>query len=376
MKENYGFKSTKMPEHHQHGDKSYSTKPLNVGIIGVGGLGGTLAHYLLTTSKNSVVHLAGRPKNTGTIEARVRVLISRDGNGDVVNEERVKERIRIYQTIRGETSVNAKGELLESKERLLDADFILVSVRDNSMPFNSFKSRDDEYLVNKPTVRDIAENLEGYKGIVINATGPLELFCEEISDVSGIPLERIVGASYVDTLRFRKELQRQIYNLVGQLIDLPLLEEAIVLGCHRSSMVPIYSKLNLFDKSFNDISELNNEGLRRRVKEALLTDPNVMQLTGSTSVNISDPALAIYEMILGLSDRRKIVGSVFDGECFMSYPCWTESNSMGLNIVRADIDILDPIKKRISDNERKKVYLSKQEIVNLRKKLKRKSLKR
>ena len=123
MKQNYGFEfKRKMPEHHEHGYGNHKKTLLNVGIIGVGGLGSTVAHYLLT-DPNTVLHLSGRSKNTESIETRVRQLIARDASGDIVEEERHKERIRIYQTIRGETTVNAKPinggryEQLERKEK-------------------------------------------------------------------------------------------------------------------------------------------------------------------------------------------------------------------------------------------------------------------
>ncbi len=361
----------KMADH----KNSNSTKKLNISILGVGGLGSAIAHYFIVTLPNVNVHLAGREKQTESIEARVRSLIARHGKGDITEEEEAKKRIRIYQTTTGETTKNAKGETIE-KERFLDSDFLIISARDNSVPFSAFKSRLDEYGVNVKLIKEnIGPRINGYKGIVIPATGPLELISEELATASGIPLERIVGASYIDTIRFRKELQREIYNVTGNHINLDKLEKAIVLGARGANMVQIYSRLKINGEPFNSWSPLNKDrdGIRKRIANALSVDPIVIQFAGSTAVNVDDPALAIYEMINCLYNDKEITGSVHDGKCFISYPCRAKTDEKGLKVISFDKKILAPVQdietRYLSEKERKKVVASKEEIIELKRKI-------
>mgnify|MGYP001605316777 CR=1 FL=1 len=75
-------RNTKYPEHMHITEtrmaELFKTK-LNIGIIGVGGLGSAVAHYFIATLPYVRVHLTGRDKQTDSIEARVKALQEMEG---------------------------------------------------------------------------------------------------------------------------------------------------------------------------------------------------------------------------------------------------------------------------------------------------------
>jgi len=330
-------------------------KDFEVGIIGVGGIGSTVAHYLLYTYPGARLNLNSRDHSR--LKVKINEIIANRGNCyNLFTEIEARDRIRTFENIDGKIT---EGDI---KKRFLDSDFIIVSARNSAIPFSSFREREDEYYANKKVIKEIAERLEGYKGIVLVVTNPLELSCEEIANKSKIPKNRIVGVSYVDTLRFRRELAREI-NKVGEYkVTEQELNKAVVIGEHGPTMVPIYHLLKIKGKRFVDNTKLNTESLRKRIKQALVKDPTKLQTGEDGSKNVRIPSISVIHTLDSLITGEVLPMQAYDGDCFitnLARAIKVEQPDGVINIIERDKEFLD----RISKIEKRKYRQSKEEIL-------------
>ena len=244
------------------------------------------------------------------------------------------------------------------------------------MPFSDFKDRDDEFFTNLGKLKEDSEKLRGYKkGIILIATNPLELTAETIALISCVNRNRIIGASYIDTLRFRSVLSEQIFNLAKINVSSEKLEGAVVIGEHGPEMVPIYSLVRLGGKKFLEHKKLRGkitEKINHSVQQALVEGPTKFQIDNENPMrNVRVPSKSIVQTILAIKDSHKIPTTVYSDDsdftgvedCYITNMCQfgklEDRVSGAITAAEARPDFLH----YISDSEREKYISSKNDLV-------------
>jgi len=102
-------------------------------------------------------------------------------------------------------------------------------------------SRDDLVAKNSRVIREISEQIRDRSpnAIVIMVTNPLDVMAYVAMEVTGFPRERVVGmAGILDTARFRSFIALELDVSVEDV-------QALVLGGHGDSMVPVVSTVSV-----------------------------------------------------------------------------------------------------------------------------------
>ena len=119
------------------------------------------------------------------------------------------------------------------------------------LPRKPGMSRMDLLEVNAKIIRSVAEQFcpSSPDAVVIVVTNPLDEMTFLFREVSGFPAERVVGqAGMLDTARFK--------HFVAEELDVsPLDVEAITLGSHGETMVPVPSKVTVKGKPLTELAD-------------------------------------------------------------------------------------------------------------------------
>lgn len=102
-------------------------------------------------------------------------------------------------------------------------------------------SRDDLVAKNADVLRQISEEIRAHSpdAVVIVVTNPLDVMAYVAREVTGFPRERVVGmAGILDTARFRSFIALELDVSVEDV-------QALVLGGHGDSMVPVVSTVSV-----------------------------------------------------------------------------------------------------------------------------------
>ena len=246
-----------------------------IGLIGVGKVGSLVLHDLLERSTAEFYITSGNPQILKFLLPDI-ATIEKDGE-EVPIQETLK-RITVFETINGYVIENCE------RKSLLDSDIIVIAAKSKQRGVNAVnypRNRDEEFILNEKL------------GVFTNPPG---LTCEKLAHCSGIPKNRFVGITSSSTLRFRDIVARVIEENEKFKNKQLNLEEAVVIGDHGSSMVPIYSKVFIGKERFNDLPEL--QYAFRKIRKAIKEDPNKSQAANAS-------AKQLY-VCLGRSDRASL----------------------------------------------------------------------
>jgi L-lactate dehydrogenase len=160
---------------------------------------------------------------------------------------------------------------------------------------------------NARIVGDLAEHFQGYDGMVVIVTNPVDVLTHVFQRKSGLPRERVIGTgTMLDTARLREALGRELE------LD-PRSVHAQVIGEHGDSEVCVWSSATVGGKSIRSWpgwSAHMEEKVAREVREAAY---RIIQRKGSTNHAIG---LVTADLLRGmLRDERRVltVSRVQDG---------------------------------------------------------------
>ncbi|MFZ0182822.1 MAG: lactate dehydrogenase, partial [Methanoregula sp.] len=157
------------------------------------------------------------------------------------------------------------------------------------------KTRADLLTANLPVVRKCAGLLDGFSGLLVTVTNPMDVNNFLLHRLTGLPRERCIGfGGQLDSARFALALQRK--NIEGP---------AVVLGEHGEYQVPVFSRLP------NPIDESRRPEILHELRGASM---EVIKGKGGT---VFGPAYHIVSLIrMFLSDTRDTVpcSAVLEGE--------------------------------------------------------------
>ena len=174
-----------------------------------------------------------------------------------------------------------------------DADICVFAAGRPRTP--AVKTRADLLAVNLPVTRQCARLLDGFSGLLVTVTNPMDVNNFLLHHLTGIPRERCIGfGGQLDSARFALSLKNR--DMAGP---------AVVLGEHGEYQVPVFSRL----------PGPVTDGLRDEItKELRGASMEVIKGKGGT---VFGPAYHIASLIrMLLTDTRDTVpcSAVLDGE--------------------------------------------------------------
>lgn len=188
----------------------------------------------------------------------------------------------------------------------------------------TIKTRADLLHTNMPAARECANLLDGFTGIVIVVTNPMDIITCYLHLLTGIPKKRIIGfGGQLDSARFTYALKKRGISGKGMII-----------GEHGEHQVPLFSRLE------TPVPEETRESILQDLRGASM---EIIRGKGATEYG---PAWHISELIRVIkNDSQDILpcSCILDGEfgisgCALGVPAVIGREG----IIRIEIWHLDP----------------------------------
>ncbi len=213
-------------------------------------------------------------------------------------------------------------------------------------------SRDDLVTKNASIVKAISEQIRTHSpdSIIIMITNPLDVMCYVAKEVTGFPRERVVGmAGILDTARFRAFIASELDVSVEDI-------QALVLGGHGDSMVPIVSTVSVGGIPLTELLPADRiEALVERTRKGGGEIVGLLK-TGSAYYAPSSAGAQMVEAIV--RDKRRILPCAvwLEGEygldsLYLGAPC-----KLGRNGVE------DVLEVKLTDGELAALHRSAEEV--------------
>ncbi len=183
-------------------------------------------------------------------------------------------------------------------------------------------SRDDLLAKNTAIVRSISEEIARWSpdSIILMVTNPLDIMAYVAKRVSGFPRERVVGmAGVLDTARFRSFIAMELEVSVEDI-------QALVLGGHGDSMVPIVSTVTVGGIPLTQL--LDGERIEAIVQRTRKGGGEIVKYLGTGSAYYAPSAAAVQMCEAIVRDKKRILpcAAWLEGEygltdLFLGVPC-------------------------------------------------------
>lgn len=151
------------------------------------------------------------------------------------------------------------------------------------------------------TVPKVVEN--GYDGVILLATNPVDVIARVVEEVSGFPSERIVGTgTSLDSARFAQYLALETGFNVADI-------NAYVIGEHGNSSVAVWSNANIngigIDQFIDNIDDSYKDKVGEMIRDKAF---RIIKGKGATHFGIANCLLAFTRAIL-LDEKRILMAS-------------------------------------------------------------------
>lgn len=211
-----------------------------------------------------------------------------------------------------------------SQEEMLDCDVIVFTAGRGG---DSDESRLELLNQNMKIVRTVSGKLEGFKGILIVVTNPVDVITYYFQKLTSIPANRVIGTgTMLDTAR--------LMDIVGDKINVDSKNiKAEVIGEHGDSEVVLWSKAlvgNTPLQNWGDWKKEYEEEIANQVKNAAY---EIIKRKGATNHAIGMVAATLIKWLMRNENRIMTLSSVIDGaygldDVALSLPCLISSNGI------------------------------------------------
>jgi len=196
-----------------------------ISLIGSGQIGGTLAHLIAIKELGDVVLF------------------------DVAEGLAKGKALDIAQSS-GVTGFNVDIKGTDDYEATKNSDVIIITA---GIPRKPGMSRDDLLGTNLKIIKQVADGIKktSPKAFVICITNPLDIIVMALQKYSGFPTNKVVGmAGILDSSRFKYFLSKEFNEPIENI-------EALVLGGHGDTMVPIPKQTKINNKNVAELVKKN-----------------------------------------------------------------------------------------------------------------------
>lgn len=206
--------------------------------------------------------------------------------------------------------INLKGS--NDYKDIANSDVIIVTA---GVPRKPGMSRDDLVSVNTNVIKSVAENIKAYSpdAFVIVITNPLDAMVWVMQQVSGLPVNKVIGmAGVLDSSRFAYFLAEELNLSISDI-------NAFVLGGHGDTMVPIVDYTTISGiplPEFVKMGWLKQEKLDKIVQRTRDGGAEIVGLLKTGSAFYAPAASAIRMAEAYLYDKKRILpcASYLNGE--------------------------------------------------------------
>jgi malate dehydrogenase len=183
-------------------------------------------------------------------------------------------------------------------------------------------SRDDLLQKNTQIIAGVAEQIKLHSpdAIIVMVTNPLDVMAYVAKEVAGFPRERVIGmAGILDTARFRSFIAMELNVSVEDI-------QALVLGGHGDSMVPIVSTVSVGGIPLSQLMSADRiEALVERTRKG---GGEIVKLLGTGSAYYA-PSSGAVQMVEAIArDKMRVLpcAAWLEGEfgldgLFLGVPC-------------------------------------------------------
>lgn len=304
-----------------------------IGIIGAGDIGFNLAELLALQGHDTVIynryHAVDNKPSPYWLSKQGKVMDMNDslqlsGCGEVILTHNLSdlENVKILVITAGakRSSIDETREELAGKNAKIVAEFAPLIAKIPSMLTLIISNPVDfltQYLIEQ-TVK----------------------ICDSTKDEIS---KRIVGVSYIDTMRL-KNLVKEFLFIHNKELKKPMVD-GIALGEHGPTMVPLMSGVKINGKSLTEFA--SKEQIEEIAQQTILRGNDIIKLTGASSV--MGPAHAVMHMIEQISSLSEV-----------DLPCsvWDGKRAIGKMARFNGNKVKEIIQVELSDTEKKKLQAS------------------
>ncbi|MDY4762372.1 L-lactate dehydrogenase [Streptococcus thoraltensis] len=261
-----------------------------IGIIGMGNVGSTLAHGLISEAV-----------------ADHYVLID-------PREEKVRADQIDFQDAMANHSSFAKITI-NDYAALADADVVVSALGNISLQHNADEDRFAEFALMQEQVPQVAASLKGsgFSGVLVVISNPVDAVSALYQALTGFPKERVIGTgTLLDTARMKRVVSERLgVN--------PKSVSGYNLGEHGNSQFTAWSQVSVKGQSIDHF--FSEEELEEMSFASMKGGHTVFYGKGYTSYGIATTAIRIVKAILSDAEEELVISSYQDEfETYVGYP--------------------------------------------------------
>jgi L-lactate dehydrogenase len=255
-------------------------------IVGAGGIGSATAYALMLKGLASEIVLVNRDKAKGAARAMDLSHCEPITGGVMVKHEELEA------AVDSEIVIVAAGVLAEANGTRID-------VLQNNI--NMFRNIIPKLAKRNP------------EAVIIIVTNPLDAMTYAAYKLSGFSTSKIIGSgTLLDTMRFRQILGSR-YGIDSSLI------EALVIGEHGDSMVPVWSRVKVCGTPIEEYLNMNGMLISPEIRAEIAKETeragwNIRLGNVHSCYGIALSVVKIIECMLGISEDAVPVSTVLKGE--------------------------------------------------------------
>lgn len=263
-----------------------------VGVIGMGNVGSTVAHYIVAMGFADDLVLID--KNEAKVKA------------DALDFEDAMANLPFHTNI----TVN-------DYSALKDADVIVSALGNIKLQDNPNADRFAELSFTRQAVKEVAQKIKesGFKGKIVAITNPVDVITSLYQKITGLPKNHVLGTgTLLDSARMKRAVAERL-NLDPRSVD------GYNLGEHGNSQFTAWSTVRVLGRSLTELADKRGLDLEELDKEAKMGGWTVFQGKKYTNYGVATAAVKLVNAILSDS-LTELPVSNFREEygVYLSYP--------------------------------------------------------
>lgn len=263
-----------------------------VGVIGMGNVGSTVAHYIVAMGFADDLVLID--KNEAKVKA------------DALDFEDAMANLPFHTNI----TVN-------DYSALKDADVIVSALGNIKLQDNPNADRFAELPFTRQAVKEVAQKIKesGFKGKIVAITNPVDVITSLYQKITGLPKNHVLGTgTLLDSARMKRAVAERL-NLDPRSVD------GYNLGEHGNSQFTAWSTVRVIGRPLTELADKRGLDLEELDKEAKMGGWTVFQGKKYTNYGVATAAVKLVNAILSDS-LTELPVSNFREEygVYLSYP--------------------------------------------------------
>ena len=263
-----------------------------VGVIGMGNVGSTVAHYIVAMGFADDLVLID--KNEAKVKA------------DALDFEDAMANLPFHTNI----TVN-------DYSALKDADVIVSALGNIKLQDNPNADRFAELPFTRQAVKEVAQKIKesGFKGKIVAITNPVDVITSLYQKITGLPKNHVLGTGTpLDSARMKRAVAERL-NLDPRSVD------GYNLGEHGNSQFTAWSTVRVLGRPLTELADKRGLDLEELDKEAKMGGWTVFQGKKYTNYGVATAAVKLVNAILSDS-LTELPVSNFREEygVYLSYP--------------------------------------------------------